>query len=75
MMMYLDGSYSQKQQFDAFKRSLQSLSVYSIGEENFMFTSPYYYGVNQHPEFEKLANEFLDRTFRKWNLDLVSEAQ
>jgi hypothetical protein len=52
--------------FDSLENSFQYLNEVFIGEEYFILTSPAYYGVNQHPEFEKVANEFLDNTYRKW---------
>jgi TolB-like protein len=67
LFMYLDGNFSQQQQLDAFKNSFRFLNEVFIGSEYFILTSPTYYGVNQDPEFEKVANDFLDKTFRKWN--------
>lgn len=75
LFMYLDGSYSAQQQFDAFKNSFQFLNEVFIGAEYFVLTSPIYYGVNQHPEFETLAGKLLNNTFRKWNTDLLPTAQ
>jgi pentatricopeptide repeat protein len=75
LIRYLDGSYTPQQQFDAFKNSIQLLYTSPLGAENFIFTSPLYYGVNQHPEFKNVANEFLNKTFRKWNPDLVPVTQ
>jgi TolB-like protein len=66
LLMYLDGSFTEQQMFDSLENSFQYLNEVFIGEEYFILTSPAYYGVNQHPEFEKVANEFLDNTYRKW---------
>jgi TolB-like protein len=71
LFMYLDGRFSQQQQLEAFENSFQFLNEVFIGAEYFILTSPTYYGVNQDPEFEQIANEFLDNTFRKWNPDLL----
>ena len=70
--LYMDteGNISLQQTQDIFKRQ-PMLDVYFIGIEKFILTAPDYYGMSQHPEFEPLANDFLDSTFRKWNPDLV----
>ena len=70
--MYLVGDISEQQTQSIFKRQ-PMLDTYYIGIERFILTSPVFYGMSQHPEFEPLANAFLDRTFRKWNPDLVPE--
>ncbi|MFT6269209.1 MAG: TolB-like protein [Alphaproteobacteria bacterium] len=75
LFMYLDGSFSQQQQLEAFENSFQFLNEVFIGDEYFIHTSPTYYGVNQDPEFEQVANEFLDKTFRKWNPQLQPAVQ
>ncbi|MBU2883171.1 hypothetical protein KO525_04455 [Psychrosphaera sp. B3R10] len=66
------GDISEQQTQNMFKRQ-PMLDTYLIGIEKFILTAPVYYGLSQHPEFEPLANAFLDRTFRKWNPDLVAE--
>jgi hypothetical protein len=48
------------------------MSITYIKAESFIFTLPIYHGVNQHPEFKWIANEFLNRTFIKWDPDSVS---
>ncbi|MFT6270636.1 MAG: TolB-like protein [Alphaproteobacteria bacterium] len=70
LSMYIDGSYSQQQQFDAFENSLQLLNLQFIGIESFILASPTFDGVNKHPEFEQVTNEFLDNTFRTWDPDV-----
>ena len=63
--MYLTGDISKQQTLSIFKVQ-PLLDIDFIGIEKFILTSPNYYGMSQHPEFEPLANEFLDNTFRKW---------
>ncbi|MBU2882753.1 hypothetical protein KO525_07575 [Psychrosphaera sp. B3R10] len=46
---------------------------YSIGIEKNLLTFPSLIGMGNDPDFKKRANEILDKTFRKWNPDLVSE--
>lgn len=66
------GDISEQQTQSMFERQ-PILDIYLIGSEKFILTSPVYYGMSQHPDFEPLANAFLDSTFRKWNPDLVPE--
>lgn len=73
LILYLEGDYPLDKSFSLFQRSLKMLDNDVVGIERFMLTSPVYYGVNQHPEFEKVANDFLERTFRKWVPELVPE--
>ena len=70
--MYFFGDISLQQTQSIFNRQ-PMLDPKMIGSEKFILTSPDYYGMSQHSEFEALANAFLDRTFRKWNPDLVPE--
>ena len=70
--LYFYGETSEQQTQSIFNRQ-PMLDPVMIGIEKFILTSPDYYGMSQHPEFEPLANAFLDRTFRKWNPDLVPE--
>ncbi|MCL1142833.1 hypothetical protein [Shewanella gaetbuli] len=72
LFMYLDGGFSTEQQYAVFESSLSTLNLSYVAIEVFIFTSPIYYGVNQHPEFEKAANDLLDRTFRKWQHHIAS---
>ncbi|MGZ9899745.1 hypothetical protein [Shewanella gaetbuli] len=72
LIIYLAGENTPEQTFDIFQRSLKTLDSENLGVERFIFTSPIYYGVNQHPEFEKAANDLLDRTFRKWQHHIAS---
>ncbi|WP_448213806.1 hypothetical protein [Colwellia sp. MEBiC06753] len=74
LYMYLAGNYSPQQFLNTFKRSLTRLNFSVIGIERFIFSSPIYYGVKQHPEFKALANDMLDNTFRKWNPKLIDHA-
>ncbi|MDP5131996.1 MAG: hypothetical protein NWQ54_14020, partial [Paraglaciecola sp.] len=71
-LMYFTGDISLQQTQSMFKRQ-PMLDTDLIGIEKFILTAPAFYGMSQHPEFEQLANEFLDNTFRKWNPDLVGE--
>jgi len=64
--IYLAGDISNQQTKSIFERQ-PMLDAEFIGSEKFMLTSPTFYGLSQHPEFEPLANTFLDNTFRKWN--------
>jgi TolB-like protein len=73
LYMYLDGDYPQDELFSRFQRSTRLLDYDYIGIERFILTSPIYYGVNQHPEFEEVADDLLNRTFQKWVPELVSE--
>lgn len=71
-LMYFKSDISLQQTQNMFKRQ-PMLDTFTIGIEKFILSSPAFYGMSQHPEFEPLANEFLDNTFRKWNPDLVPE--
>ncbi|WP_290614979.1 hypothetical protein [Arsukibacterium sp. UBA3155] len=71
-LMYFEGDIPLQQTQNMFKRQ-PMLDTFTIGIEKFILSSPAFYGMSQHPEFEPLANEFLDNTFRKWNPDLVPE--
>lgn len=71
-LMYFKGDISLQQTQNMFKRQ-PMLDTFTIGIEKFILTAPAFYGMSQHPEFEPLANDFLDNTFRKWNPDLVPE--
>lgn len=68
LALYLDNSLTLDEQFKFFQNSLQMVSTFNIGLESFLLTSPAYFGVKQHPEFETIANQFLDTTIRKWQL-------
>ncbi len=68
LVLYLDNSLILDVQFQYFQNSLQMLDSFTMGIESFLLTDPSYYGVKQHPEFETVANQFLDSTFRKWTL-------
>ncbi|KXI26823.1 hypothetical protein AX660_03385 [Paraglaciecola hydrolytica] len=71
-LMYFTGDISLQQTQSMFKRQ-PMLDTDLIGIEKFILTAPAFYGMSLHPEFEALANDFLNRTFRKWNPDLVPE--
>ncbi|WP_097110197.1 hypothetical protein [Arsukibacterium tuosuense] len=71
-LMDFTGDISLQQTQSMFKRQ-PMLDTDLIGIEKFILTAPAFYGMSQHPEFEQLANDFLDNTFRKWNPDLVPE--
>lgn len=71
-LMDFTGDISLQQTRNMFKRQ-PMLDTDLIGIEKFILTAPAFYGMSQHPEFEQLANDFLDNTFRKWNPDLVPE--
>lgn len=73
LVLYLDDSLTLDVQFQYFQNSLQMLDTFIIGMESLILTDPSYYGVKQHPEFETVANQFLDRTFRKWQLSNLSK--
>ena len=66
------GDISEQQTMSMFKRQ-PMLDSFLIGIEKFILTAPVYYGLSQYPGFESLANDFLNRTFRQWNPDLVPE--
>lgn len=68
LVLYLDNSLTLDEQYQYFQNSLQKLDFFTIGIESFLLTNPAYYGVQQHPEFETVANQFLDSTIRKWQL-------
>lgn len=63
--MYLTGDISKQHTLRIFNVQ-PILDTDLVGIEKFILTSPDYYGLRQHPEFEPLANAFLDDTFRKW---------
>ena len=71
-LMDFTGDISLQQTQSLFKRQ-PMLDTDLLGIEKFILTAPAFYGMSQHPEFEQLANVFLDSTFRKWNPDLVTE--
>lgn len=72
VVLYFSGDISKQQVQKLFERQ-PLLDTDFIGFEKFILSSPMFYGLSQHPEFESLASDFLDRTFRKWNPDLVPE--
>ncbi len=67
----IDEDVPDEQQFEMYQHSLVTLDVDAPGIEAFMFTSPVYYGVRNHPDFIATANSFMDGTFRKYNPDVI----
>ena len=66
LVSYLRESGDETEAFREFQRSLKVLHVRHIGMEMFIRTSPIYYGVNQHPQFNTVATDFLNNTFEQW---------
>lgn len=52
--------------FREFQRSLKVLYIRDLGIELFIKTSPLYYGVDEHPQFDAVANTFINSTFSTW---------
>ena len=74
LYMYLDGSFTLNEQYQKLVDSFDTLYP-GVGIDGFILTSPNYYGVRAHPDFDSAANAFLDRTYRQWNPHLVAERE
>mgnify|MGYP000173185714 FL=1 len=64
-ILYLTSDISLDELFKLTQKSLSFLDPI-IGIENFILTSPYWRFLHEHPEFSRFANEFLNKTYRKW---------
>ena len=65
-LVYINDSLPPETRFEYFKESLPVLCLRCMGVESFILTSPMYFGVSDHPDFNRVANQFLDDTYRKW---------